>query len=1059
MFLFFCMLLTFLIRGYGQCEKVSDLNLTELTEDGVTLSWMSTNESATYEVEIKSKGRTPKLKQSLLTDQTSIHFGGLVSGSEYRLRVRTLCSDGSSSGSTKWLVFKTEGMNPEEDCPKVTQLKVASSTMTTATLAWTGSPFATHYEVEVRSKGNTEIYFFEKSLLDTSITIFGLVPNGKYHFRVRNTCTNSAVSGSTSWFDFMPGDSSEDETCPFIEDLAADSVTSTSAVIVWSTFGNNTVYELMVRDTQGNETVIAPAAPPQFIQGLSPSTEYEVSVIAHCEDGIPSQVNLFFTTAGQPSDSCSVPQNLASSPQDSNAYALSWDAVSTAVSYDLQIRDLDTLPNTLVDTNITEALYLFSQMDSLEGYSFRVRALCSAESMSDWSEYFFFPGVSDSVVVSCTTPLDLVVDTIIGNNAFLQWTATDAANYEIEIMGATITQTYVIRDVSGIGQFFFSGLQPQTLYECRVRPLCREQDGIFSPPVSFTTGDVMDICLPVIELNADRIDDNTAFLTWSGYDSASYEVEVQTVDSNGTTSLLIPSAVPELIVGGLSPMLQYEFRVRSVCMDGDTSFFTHWMNFSTADPQAGVCSPPEGIQLDSLTSTEAWITWLGIDTLEYRVFLKERDTIMEPYEMLTPDHFIYLDSLMPETEYEIQVQTICGDELSPLSPVFSFTTLMEGDTFPDSLCMIPHDLRLDSVDFNNAWISWVGNDSTIFEVEVTGMDFEYSDTTVAAQIWLSDLDDNSEYTIRVRSLCSDSTSSDWSEDFVFQTLEMPDEPEDSCQVPVAEIVTIGDETALSSWTSASAGAFYLIEVENIGLTPHYRLITTTRDTSYLFEGLVPGGTYQWKVAAFCPGGLFSDCTAWMTFTTEGEVECPAPEGLAVSQLTPNGATLTWNGSAAIDYEVEIQSLDSTPLYGTSNILVGNTLTVDDLFPGGSYQFKVNVQCLDGSISEDSDWLTFSTLISQDTGTISHTIVQSTHMVFPNPVTQTMTVRLPEEISDHEATIELTDMMGRLVRYSKETKVLRNALIQFEVEDLREGIYKLSVKSKGSYYHELVMIAR
>ncbi|MCB0664191.1 MAG: hypothetical protein KDC80_00140, partial [Saprospiraceae bacterium] len=847
--------------------------------------------------------------------------------------------------------------------------------------------------------------------------------------------------------------------CPFVEDLMADSITNTSVVVVWSTFGDNTVYELTVSDGQGNDMVVAPASPPQFIQGLSPDTEYEVSVVAHCEDGVPSQVNLFFTTGEEIADTCSIPENLDASMEDSSSFTLSWDPVSGAESYDLQINDLDTVPNLLVDTNIVEALYLFQVLDSLEGYTFRVRALCSAESMSDWSEYYFFPSATDSLVLACETPTDLMVDTVIGNNVFLSWTPTDAIGFEVEIQDGVNTMTKTVGAISEIGSVYFSGLEAMTTYQARIRPICREEEGDFSIAISFTTGEVMIICLPVTDLSAERVDDNTASLSWSEIDGATYETEVR---SKGSSSgmLTIPSFDPELMVSGLDPALIYEFRVRSICSSGDTSLFTHWISFSTEDPQVGTCTAPTGINLDSVNSTEAWISWLGVDTLEYQVFWKEKDTIAAPEVYMTTEHFIYLDSLMPETEYMIQVQKLCGDELSPLSEPFYFTTLMIGDSVPDSLCVAPYDLKLDSVDVNDAWISWMAEDSLLFEVEVTGVDFEYLETVGMNMIWLTGLTENAEYTLRVRSLCTDSTSSEWSEDFIFQTLEMPEEPEDSCRLPIAELISIGAESAMGSWTSSSSGAFYLIEVENIGLTPNYRLITTTRDTSYLFEDLVPGGTYQWKVAAFCPDGSYSDCTEWMTFTTDGAEDCEAPDGLAVDQLTTTGAMLIWNNApSAIDYEVEIQSLDTTPFYGVSNILLENQLSVDGLVPGGSYQFKVNVQCLDGTISEDSDWYLFSTLTGQDTGTISNSVAQRVQMVFPNPVRQTMSVKLPEALLENTANIELTDMMGRVVRSIEQAGILEGTLIRIEVGDLREGIYQLSVRSEDKFYHELVMIAR
>ncbi|MBK8506514.1 MAG: fibronectin type III domain-containing protein [Saprospiraceae bacterium] len=200
--LFFCISLPFVHSAQAQCEKPTDLSVADVTNVGATLQWIDAGLTANYEIDIRSKGRTPKLKRSFNTTTTDFMVSDLMLGSEYRFRVRSICSSGASSGSTKWFNFQTTGMSSDESCPKASELQVVSATMTTATLSWTGSVFSTHYEVEVRSKGSTPVYFFEKSLLDSAITVFGLDPTGHYQFRVRTTCINDAVSGSTAWHHF-----------------------------------------------------------------------------------------------------------------------------------------------------------------------------------------------------------------------------------------------------------------------------------------------------------------------------------------------------------------------------------------------------------------------------------------------------------------------------------------------------------------------------------------------------------------------------------------------------------------------------------------------------------------------------------------------------------------------------------------------------------------------------------------------------------------------------------------------------------------------------------------
>jgi hypothetical protein len=199
----------------------------------------------------------------------------------------------------------------------------------------------------------------------------------------------------------------------------------------------------------------------------------------------------------------------------------------------------------------------------------------------------------------------------------------------------------------------------------------------------------------------------------------------------------------------------------------------------------------------------------------------------------------------------------------------------------------------------------------------------------------------------------------------------------------------------------------------------------------------------------------------MIIDMEGEVDCASPSGLAVEMLTNNSAALIWDLSpGVIDYEVEIQSLDTTSFYGHSSIILENHLDAEGLSPGGMYQYKVNAQCLDGSISEDSDWYIFTTIADgQDTGKIMADIRSTFHMVYPNPVHLKMTVVLPEALDGTDATIELTDMMGRLILREKRTDVFAGDQLEFEVSSFRDGVYKLSVRSADNKFNQLVLISQ
>jgi len=1043
------------------CDKPTDLTVSSVTESGATLEWIG-QIAGSYEVELRSKGRTPNLKRVLETPANFLAVDGLIPGSQYKFRVTGDCGADGSSGSSRWHVFMTAGMNPDESCPKASDLHVVQSTMTSATLAWSGAPFSTHFEVEVRSKGDTPTYFFEKSLADTTVTIFGLTPMGHYQFRVRSSCENTAVSGSTSWKSFEPGEMDSDDMCETIAQITLDSVSDSQASLVWESMDESSAFVVYVSDGSDYDTAFAEVVSPFVLTGLMPGTEYQVQLEVTCAVGQSTMINASFETLKMDTIECSAPDGLRAVPADSTFFILDWDTIETAISYHIQVATIDSISDLLVNTTVASVGYQFAQVDSISSFRFRVQSICEEGDSSAFSAWSSFPIASDSIQLACEMASNIQVDSMLGNNAFLSWMGPESAAYQIEVRTEDTLWSFVLMSDSLRTSLALFDLDSFTDYSLRVRSICGRERSEYSDPVTFSTTDVVALCQAPSDLDANMIDDSTALLTWARKDSASYQVEVSRVDTGVVAVLTLDVEDTTTSVSGLSAEVEYHFRVRSICSEGDTSDFADWFDFVLADTMANVCEEvPTAFAVDSIGSDFALLSWDGPTDVGFRIFLQNIDTVSEVVEYYTEAYFVYTDSLMPATNYEAVIQTVCADSESEISERLSFTT-NDIDTLPVDTCATPTAIILDSVDTYDAWISWIGPDSVLYVVNLISADDESLDTNLVvgdASIYLQDLMADHSYSIRVRALCSEQDSSLWSEDFPFQTLEAPEEPTDTCAAPIGEVLAVNSETASISWTRSSDSAFYLLEVENIGLTSSYRLITTTRDTNFIIDGLMPGGHYQWKVAGFCDGGSFSDCSPWMTFTTESSAEdtCMAPVNLAAT-LLDGGALLAWSGSPGdLDYEVEVQSLDTTSFYGQSSIVFSNELEISGLEVPGSYQFKVNVQCPNGKISEDSEWFIFDSMNEVDSAGIHTARVKNTNLAFPNPVQSVMNVKVPDMNLDGEIYVELSDLMGRSVLREKHQNLNVAELLQFEVSSLREGIYKLSVRSSSDQFNEMIYI--
>ncbi|MCR4811247.1 MAG: T9SS type A sorting domain-containing protein [Bacteroidales bacterium] len=138
-----------------------------------------------------------------------------------------------------------------------------------------------------------------------------------------------------------------------------------------------------------------------------------------------------------------------------------------------------------------------------------------------------------------------------------------------------------------------------------------------------------------------------------------------------------------------------------------------------------------------------------------------------------------------------------------------------------------------------------------------------------------DLESETDYTVAVRTLCSGSTYSDWSDAVPFTTLEGSDYSE-YCDAPtglaVEQSVEDGQLYANITWEGTSDD--YDIEIRTEGQAQPYREMI-----SYNGYGLneEPTTTYTVRVRSRCAGGFTSVWTEAITFTSPA---APQPQGIA-----------------------------------------------------------------------------------------------------------------------------------------------------------------------------------
>ena len=203
-----------------------------------------------------------------------------------------------------------------------------------------------------------------------------------------------------------------------------------------------------------------------------------------------------------------------------------------------------------------------------------------------------------------------------------------------------------------------------------------------------------------------------------------------------------------------------------------SSYTYIYMDDITVDV-APTCSPVINLTVDHIYGTNASLHWqpntVG-ETVEYVITVT--DASGASYTETTTETDYILGNLSEQTAYTVSVQPDCGGDFG--APVtVSFTTPCNVPSCDPVSCMAPNTLSVGATDAYSAEISWYNpNVSQSVEVEYkASADADWTSTGNASgtSYLLAGLDANTQYQVRVRSICGTNDYSEWSEAVAFRT--------------------------------------------------------------------------------------------------------------------------------------------------------------------------------------------------------------------------------------------------------------------------------------------------
>ncbi|MDR2971890.1 MAG: fibronectin type III domain-containing protein [Bacteroidales bacterium] len=182
-----------------------------------------------------------------------------------------------------------------------------------------------------------------------------------------------------------------------------------------------------------------------------------------------------------------------------------------------------------------------------------------------------------------------------------------------------------------------------------------------------------------------------------------------------------------------------------------------------------VCSPPTNLVVDPITYNSAVVSWEGkADDYELSYRIVEGDWISEE---VTGAYSFILEDLIPLTDYQVRVRSICETQISVWSGIISFTT---PDAPPPPPCETPVNLNVTEISQTSAILSWEeGNEENLswslrFQ-EASNTDWNDVDLLEEKTYFLENLNQNTAYLWTVRANCSEDRTSEWATENNFTT--------------------------------------------------------------------------------------------------------------------------------------------------------------------------------------------------------------------------------------------------------------------------------------------------
>jgi len=347
------------------------------------------------------------------------------------------------------------------------------------------------------------------------------------------------------------------------------------------------------------------------------------------------------------------------------------------------------------------------------------------------------------------------------------------------------------------------------------------------------------------------------------------------------------------------------------------------------------------VSTPSIGETTANVVWSYITGVSYKV--RHRVVGGQWTEVAVSNTLLSLSGLQANTQYEVQVASVCNGVQSNYSSSHLFTTLKTCSA------TTPTNVSTSGVTGVSATINWSSIEFASYQIRYKPTNVSLYSTINSANtsVFITSLMPATTYQVEVRSLCLNGNVSPWSAIYLFTTLEGCSAlPPTSCNFS-----NITTTSVTATWNSVPLATSYGIRWRPLN-APTWS-VSSSLSTSRNIINLLPNTDYEVLLTSSCETGSTSQYSQSFYFKTLSDGICTPgiPTNGLANNITTNSANISWTGTT----EQWLVSYSGITVTTTSN-----SVNLTNLQPSTTYNVEVRGKCINSGLLSSPITVTFTT---------------------------------------------------------------------------------------------------